>query len=141
MKSAAKLLIFDRAGYLFAGKAKRDGRLEMLGGKINTGEKPQVSLLRELSEEVDGDILLEYVRKSLVQPDPVTAEEQTDFVFRIEVDQIDLSELKQKGRETTALVVINRPTIEDKNQLVRNRKLFTGRTWKLFRAMDLLPHG
>lgn len=139
MKSAAKLLISDRAGYLFAGKAKRNGRLEMLGGEIKSGEEPQEALLRELTEEVYGDILLEYVRKSSVQPDPVTAKKQTDYVFRIEVDKINLSELKQKGKETTALAVINRPTIDDKKQLVRNEKLFTPRTWDLFRAMELIP--
>ena len=138
MKSAAKLMISDQNGYLFAGKAKKDGRLEMLGGKIDRGEDPKRSLLRELSEELNGESLLDHVRQSSVEPVRVQAGEQADFVFKIEVDQIDLSVLVQKGDETTALVIINRPTVERADQLVRNKKLFTGRTWKLFQAMGYL---
>ncbi len=138
MKSAAKLLIRDQTGYLFVGKAKKDGRLEMLGGKIDSGEEAKRALLRELSEEVEGESLLNQVRQSQVEPTKVQAGEQTDFVFKIAVDRIDLSFLVQKGDETTALVIINRPTIEKADQLVRNKKLFTGRTWKLFKAMGFL---
>ncbi len=138
MKSAAKLLISDRTGYLFVGKAKKDGRLEMLGGKIDSGEEAKSALLRELSEEVDGESLLDQVRQSPVEPIRVQAGEQADFVFKIEVDRIDLSVLVQKGDETTALAIINRPTIDRADQLVRNKKLFTGRTWKLFQSMGLL---
>jgi hypothetical protein len=136
--SASKLLIRDGTAYLFGGKPRKMGRLEMLGGGLESGEAPFEALLRELREEESSGALEKLARERAPAPLTIVAEGRTDFIFRIDVEKLDLGSLVAAANEVTTLALVARSTIEDPEALKPNRKLFTRRTWKLFEAMGFL---
>jgi 8-oxo-dGTP pyrophosphatase MutT (NUDIX family) len=137
MQSVAKVFILQGERYLFSlkrapGKPQKDGKLELLGGKIENGETRIQGLLRELREEEKTGVLARKAASLGLKPRFIRLKGQDNFVYRMEITPDELDEVEMDGEESYGYEMLSDGDIAD------DPERFTPKTLKIFRALGMV---
>lgn len=137
MQSVAKMFIRQGEQYLFSrkrapGKPKKDGKLELIGGKIEPGENRVEGLLRELREEEKTGILARKAATLPLRAEFLCIHGQDNFVYRMEITPDELEGLEMDGEESYGYEML------EESDFVDDPERFTPKTLKIFRALGMV---
>ncbi len=108
------------------GRSKH-GKLELLGGHLDSDETPLQALIRELGEEELTGRLAAAAAGRRPRPVELVADGATHFLFDLEVSEEDRTQL-QPGRESLGFELVRRVPVEggelDGQLTPRTRKIF-----------------
>jgi 8-oxo-dGTP pyrophosphatase MutT (NUDIX family) len=137
MQSVAKMFIRQGDQYLFSrkrapGKPVKDGKLELLGGKIEPGESRVQGLLRELREEERTGILARKAETLPLRAEFLHLHGQDNFIYRMEITPDELDDLEMDDEESYGYEMLGEADISD------DPNRFTPKTLKIFRGLGMV---
>jgi hypothetical protein len=137
MQSVAKVFIQQGEKYLFSlkrapGKPAKDGKLELLGGKIENGETRIEGLLRELQEEEKTGVLARKAATLRMNPKFICLKGQDNFIYRMEITPEELQGVEMDGEESYGYEMLKEADFAD------DPDRFTPKTRKIFRALGMV---
>ena len=140
-QSRSKMFVEIGDYYLFSlkrepNRPESDHRLELLGGKQESGETPFQALIREVREEEASGILAQQASDENPPARVVDVSGEAHHIYRISLRKNDWHRLVASPRESYGFHLVPKVQLEPIPEADRAR--YTPKTLAIFRALNML---
>lgn len=142
-KKVSKIFLSVNDNYVFSKKRsprkpKKDKKLELIGGQLDSKETFFQALIRELQEEEESGILAQKAKALNPTYKEIIVKGEPHFIYTMNLNKDEFKKLIPNTEESYGFHLIQQSLVLNKEKLKSNIKLFTPKTLLILSELNYI---